>query len=210
MLFTTKDLSVGYRADQVILRHVDIAMLEGQIVALVGANGSGKTSLVRTITGLLKPLSGSYEFAEAVSNSLVPQAKSLKLEFPLTIRDALAMSQSISRSPFFRWTPTSNELELMEKIGILEIQDLLLRECSGGQLQKYLIARSLLSGAKLVFLDEPMDALDEKSQKDIFDVLKEKASDGVGFFIITHNLSQKWLNHFDQVLKIQDKDVIKL
>lgn len=178
----------------------------GDLIALVGANGSGKTTLVRTIAGLLKPLSGVVRIDPDTRISLVPQSKSLRIEFPMTLYQALANSKNFGINPFKKWIPNSEEEDILERTGVTGILNLLLRECSGGQLQKFLIARSLLSDANLIFLDEPLDALDETSQEDIMKLLIEySVAKEKGFFIITHHLSKQWLGQYTQVLAIKEK-----
>lgn len=185
-------------------------MEPGQLLALVGANGSGKSTLIRTVSGLLAPLSGKLNLGEDTRISLVPQSKTLKLEFPMTILQALNLSTRQGWFPFQKWTPNHEEEEILDRTGVGEILHLLLRECSGGQLQKYLIARSLLSRANLIFLDEPMDALDSTSQVRIWELIEEFAvKRKIGFFVITHNLSEIHLNRYDGIFEIQGKSIIR-
>lgn len=211
MLFRTENLSVGYKKLIPILKDISMEMDKGQMLALIGANGSGKTTFVRTIAGLLEHLDGDFQLGRDTRLSIVPQMKSIKMEFPMTLFKALELSQK-SSSPFFRkWEPDSREREILRKTGLSEILDLLIRECSGGQLQKFLIARSLLSPANLLFLDEPMDALDQDSQAEIMELFQEmKTEEKRGFFVITHNLSSGWMSHFDSIYRIEGQNLAKV
>jgi ABC-type Mn2+/Zn2+ transport system ATPase subunit len=210
MLFSTEYLSIGYRKSSPILQDIHVHLKQGERIALLGANGSGKSTLVKTISGLLSPLSGKIHLDPKRKISLVPQMKNLKLEFPMSIYDSLVLSQS-SHLPFWKkWKPNQMDQEILERTGVSNIQELLLRECSGGQLQKFLIARSLLSGANLLFLDEPMDALDSSSQQGILDLFLDLQKKKVlGLFMITHNISKNWLGYFHRVYKIQGDSIVE-
>ncbi|MCC5815074.1 MAG: ATP-binding cassette domain-containing protein [Leptospira sp.] len=210
MLFSTKNLTIGYRKTTPVLRDINVHLEKGQRIALLGANGSGKSTLVKTISGLLPPLSGHIHLDPKMKISLVPQMKNLKLEFPMSIYDSLVLSQS-SHLPFWKkWKPNQLDQEILDRTGVKEIQNLLLRECSGGQLQKFLIARSLLSGANLLFLDEPMDALDSSSQQNILDLFLDIQKEKVlGLFMITHNISKNWLGYFHRVYRIVGESIVE-
>ena len=84
-------------------------------------------------------------------------------------------------------------------MGIEPILNLLVRECSGGQLQKVLIARSLLSEANMIFLDEPLDALDSDSKNIVTEILKREIKEkNKTIFIITHHIEKNWLSEFNR------------
>jgi ABC-type Mn2+/Zn2+ transport system ATPase subunit len=202
-IFTTKDLSVGYRQDAPILTGVNLNIGYGEICALLGPNGSGKSTFIKTIADLLEPLSGNYILSKGTNISMVPQAKKFNLNYPLTVTDMLSLPKQAQKFFCHKSTFSEWQKELLEKIGILGFEKNLLRECSGGQLQKVLIARSLLSGADLIFMDEPMDTLDRDSQETIFSILKDYVSPkNKTLFIITHNSFSDWLSNFHRSFQI--------
>ncbi|MCB1160236.1 MAG: ATP-binding cassette domain-containing protein, partial [Leptospiraceae bacterium] len=190
-LFTTKSLSVGYNKGFIILDNINITIQAGDISALIGPNGSGKSTLVRTLSGLQKPIAGTYQLKEGLTISLVPQVKKMHFEYPLSIRKVLSLEKEARNFSFNKHNFTKEEMEIIEKIGVKPLLSLLVKECSGGQLQKVLIARALLSMPQLIFLDEPMDALDKSSRESILYLFKEYAQKyNSSLFIITHHISE--------------------
>jgi ABC-type Mn2+/Zn2+ transport system ATPase subunit len=85
------------------------------------------------------------------------------------------------------------------------VQNKLLKECSGGQIQKVLLARSLIGTSDLIILDEPLDALDWKARELVFKIFMDKVlKSNVSLLIITHNLEEEWMNHFTKLLVTED------
>lgn len=205
-IFKVENLSIGYQKKNPILETINLEIQQGEISCLLGANGSGKSTFVKTLSRLIKPVSGSISYSNACTISIVPQYKKMQMQYPLKVKEVLKLSNGFNFFP--KANPASESV--INRMGIESIQNLLLKECSGGQLQKVLIARSLLSNANLIFLDEPLDALDTKSKKLIVEILIEQARDlQKTFFIITHNIEIEWLNNFNRILKIQEKTIIE-
>lgn len=204
--FSLQNLSIGYNKKFPILEEVNLSLGAGEIIAVIGSNGSGKTTLIKTITRLIRELKGELNIHTSTKMSLVPQIKELKLGFPLTVEAALQLTSNIK---IFGASDTDNEKfanEILVRMGIDTYKDILIKECSGGQLQKYLLARSLISDANCIFLDEPLDALDQNSQKEIISLLSELTiRKNLSFFIITHHITEEWLNHFSTVYNIQGR-----
>ena len=209
MLVKTKDLSVGYPKNPAILQQVTMEIAAGKMYALLGPNGSGKSTFIRTISGLVNPLAGEILIEKSVKLSMVPQFKKIHMEYPITVEKVLKLPQE-SKGLFFRKVKFSpQEEELLQEIGIQPILKQLLGECSGGQLQKVLIARSLLCQPDLIFLDEPMDALDAASRETILKLLQKNMQERkTSLFIITHNLAKDWLANFNHIFQIQDDTII--
>lgn len=110
----------------------------------------------------------------------------------------------------FKKNKNIEEIKILQRLEILSYKQNLIRECSGGQVQKVLIARSILSNANLIFFDEPLDAIDEKSKKIVLEEFeKESKANDRTFFVITHNLDKTWLKNFNRVFQIKDQKVIE-
>ncbi|MDF3819396.1 ATP-binding cassette domain-containing protein [Leptospira sp. 96542] len=207
----TENLSVGYRKNFPVITDVSFSILPSKSYALVGGNGSGKTTLFRTLTALLQPLGGSIQVAKSISTSYVPQAKKMSLNFPLSVEEVLYMPQNIGLSFLPKKRYSEKDAELFEKTGIKDILKKQISQCSGGQLQRVLILRSLLTNANLIFLDEPMDSLDHKSRDLFQDVLFDYLKQGErSLFFITHSLEHDWKTGFDEIFEIDDGKFYKI
>jgi manganese/zinc/iron transport system ATP- binding protein len=203
------ELNVGYRKNFPILENCNLEIYLGEMIALLGPNGSGKSTLIRTWCGLQKQLSGKIVSIPEVSFSLVPQVKNINFGFPMSVKDTLLLPRK-AKTFFKKVKFTLKEEELLEKSGITNILYNQISQCSGGQLQKVLIVRSLFSYAKIIFLDEPMDALDPTTTQTMLEVLKSfKKENQMSFFLITHNASQEFLDNFDRVFEIQLKQIVQ-
>ncbi|MCX7998209.1 MAG: ATP-binding cassette domain-containing protein, partial [Leptospiraceae bacterium] len=117
---------------------------------------SGKSTLVRTWTGLIPKLRGTIYIENNLRLSLVPQFKNINFSFPLKVKDVILQPQN-SKLFFAKKEFTKEEFEILKTFRIHKILNSMIAECSGGQLQKILICRSLFSEAGLIFLDEPLD-----------------------------------------------------
>ncbi|MCB1141828.1 MAG: ATP-binding cassette domain-containing protein [Leptospiraceae bacterium] len=203
-LFFTKDLTVGYTKNYPILKNININFSPGTISAIIGANGTGKTTFMKTLSGLLKPLSGKLIRNPDLRMTLVPQLKRINMGYPITVEKVLKMPEEANGFfPFYKFT--KDQLEILEKLEILKYRDSLLRECSGGQIQKVLIARSLISNSNLILLDEPLDALDKKTRNMIFSMFINKINEqNASILIITHHLNHDWSDQFSRVLKTNE------
>ncbi len=202
--FETISLNIGY-AKEIILENVNLRIFQGDRCCLIGSNGSGKTSLVKTISRIGKPISGKINYSKDILISNVPQFKKIQFHYPITVEKMLLLDNN-----FYFKNKNLDEFEILVKLRILDYKNKLIRECSGGQLQKVLIARSILSKANLIFFDEPLDAIDEKSKKIVLEEFeKESKNKERTFFVITHNLDNTWLKNFNRVFQIQNNMVIE-
>ncbi len=207
----TESLSVGYRTGFPVVTGIDFSINPGKTYALIGGNGAGKTTLFRTLTGLLSPLSGQIHFAKTIASSYVPQAKKMRLEYPLSVEEVLLMPKNIGFSFLPKKKFSIEERELLEKTEVDRFLKKQISECSGGQLQRVLILRSLLTNANLIFLDEPMDSLDHESRDLFQSVLANYISDGIkSLFFITHSLNHDWKSGFDEIFEIDEGKFYKI
>jgi ABC-type Mn2+/Zn2+ transport system ATPase subunit len=204
-LFSLVDLSIGYSKESPILSNINLTVFPKEIIAITGKNGSGKSTLIRTISKLQKPLSGKIISKDHLKISLVPQLKKINLSYPLSVEEILKLPMVLEKPFFQKINFLESQLDILEKLGILSIRKKLLRECSGGQIQKVLLARSLISISDLIILDEPLDALDWKARELVFEILMKMVTISVvSLLIITHNLEKEWMSHFTQLLVTED------
>jgi manganese/zinc/iron transport system ATP- binding protein len=206
-----ENVSVGYRKGFPVVSDINFTIEPSKTYALIGGNGAGKTTLFRTLTGLLSPLEGTIHFSKKVQASYVPQAKKMRLDYPLNVEEVLLMPKNIGLSFFPKKKFTQEDMILIEKTGVSEFLKKQISECSGGQLQRVLILRSLLTGADLIFLDEPMDSLDHKSRDLFQSVLGEYISHSArALFFITHSINHDWKTGFDEIFEIDEGKFYKI
>lgn len=155
----------------VLLDPFDLRLQAKNIYILRGENGTGKSTLLRALTGLHPFHSGRME-SSFIKHGLVPQASHLDAQFPLTVAGFLRMYGSIDTA-------------LVQRLRLAHCMETLLRNCSGGELQKALLIRSLMSGCDFLGVDEP-SALDAASRKALWQILSEFTASGGCAVVCTH------------------------
>lgn len=199
----TQGLSIGYRNKkqmQTIASSIDIDLKEGKLIALIGANGIGKSTLLRTLTGIQKPLSGSIflqgNALENYSQTVLAQQLSVVLteKLPpsnLTVFDLVALG----RQPYTNWIGTLSPADITktnEVMALTQIERFASKkhfELSDGQLQKVLIARALAQDTPLIVLDEPTTHLDLLHKVSLFRLLRQLTHEtGKCILFSTHDI----------------------
>ncbi len=183
----TRDLNIGYTSKTgktVIAKNLNLKLSEGELIALIGANGIGKSTLLRTITGIQKPLEGDvllndrnileYEPLELAQNLSVVLTEKLPPS-NLTVFELVALG----RQPYTNWlgtltdADTAKVYEALELTQISHLSNKKHYEISDGQLQNVLVARALAQNTKLIILDEPTTHLDLVHKVALFKLLKK-------------------------------------
>ncbi len=209
------ELSIGYEKI-VVQKHVNCIVDRGDFLLLVGNNGTGKSTFMKTLLGLLHPLSGRIEFANGVRSSdmgYLPQQTQRQKDFPASVWEVV-LSGHINKHglrPFYNKKEKLRTDELLEKTGIAHLKHLSYSKLSGGQQQRVLLARALCALNKILFLDEPTSALDPDSTMEMYELLEQLNKDGLTIIMITHDIqnalkyAQKVLL-FDQDVRLMDKE----
>ena len=176
-----KNLTVK-REGQTVLDSVSLNIEEGQSYALIGPNGGGKTTFLKSILGLIKPDSGSvkiYGEAPAVNRYLlgyVPQFHTFDFSYPISVRDMvltgrLGHIKGIRRK--YSDEDRKSAEEAMKTLGILHLADRTLNDLSGGEQQRAIIARAIVGNPKVLLLDEPTVYVDSPTEEKFHDILVE-------------------------------------
>ncbi len=191
IVLETKNLSVGYtskKGTQVIADGINIALHKGELVGLVGANGIGKSTLLRTLTTVQKPLEGAiYINSKAISDyATVELAKQLSLVLtePIASKNLSVFELvALGRQPYTNWVGNLSDTDLkiieqaLQQTNIIALRDKKCFELSDGQLQKAMIARALAQDTDLIILDEPTTHLDMYHKAYILKLLQKLAQE---------------------------------
>ena len=182
-------LSAGY-GGVVAIEDVSFRVRPGERVALLGPNGGGKTTLLRSITGEAERISGSLRVS--APHATVPQTERSRLDYPVSALDVSLMG-SLAGLPWWR-QPGRRErataLQALERVGMAQLAGSTFGELSAGQRQRVLIARGLVQEARLLLLDEPFTGLDASSSERLETLIAELATEERGILIATHDLEQ--------------------
>ncbi len=199
------DLSFGYEKTP-ILQGVDLSIHEGEFVAIFGPNGGGKTTFLKLLMGFLDPdegkisLFGSTPRKAREKLSYVPQVAQFDRQFPLSVLELVLMG-CLNKTTWwgsFPKTAKQKALAALEKVGLRERHNQPFGTLSGGQAQRALIARALVSGPKLLLLDEPTASVDPEAEVQIHNLLLELKG-SMTILMVTHDL-QSLIQKADRLL----------
>lgn len=222
-LLSTSNLSIGYSSKKevnCIAQNLNLELQTGKLISLIGANGIGKSTLLRTLTGIQKPLSGTVFLngKEIEHYTPIELAQNLSLvlteKLPpsnLTVFELVALG----RQPYTNWigTLSTDDLEkINQAIQLTQIEHLTTKkhyEISDGQLQKVLIARALAQDTPVIILDEPTTHLDLLHKVSLFKLLKKLASETQKCILLsTHDLDLA-IQLSDEMIVMTEENVIQ-
>ncbi|GAB4247845.1 MAG: ABC transporter ATP-binding protein [Ekhidna sp.] len=194
-----ENLSIGYGEAKRLAEDINLSLQDGEFVGLLGQNGVGKSTFIRTITGLHPRLSGGIFLGTENIDSLTSREISKKISLVLTGKpETLTLSVieliALGRYPYSGWLGTlkpKDKAKIEEALTLMEINYLTekrLYELSDGQLQKVMIARALAQDTDIIILDEPTSHLDLKNKIDVLHLLKKIATEGKTILISSHEV----------------------
>ncbi len=200
-LIKAENLSAGYDSDTII-EGINFTVNEGDYLYIVGENGSGKTTLMKTILGLLPPLSGEIVFGDGLNSKEIgylPQHTPVQKDFPASVWE-IVLSGCQSRCgirPFYNKKEKAIANENIRKMGMTDLKNRCYRELSGGQQQRVLLARALCATGKLILLDEPVAGLDPMVTLDMYRLISDLNKSGITVIMISHDVAAaaKYASH---------------
>jgi zinc/manganese transport system ATP-binding protein len=169
MLLQFRDVTLGYDRHPAV-HHLSGVVEEGALLAVVGPNGAGKSTLFKGITGLLAPLSGAIARGVGVRDiAYLPQVAEIDRTFPIHVYDLVAMGLWRRIGAFGAIGETEREKirDAIAAVGLTGFEQRQIAALSGGQMQRVLFARLLLQDSRLIVLDEPLNAIDERTVGDL-------------------------------------------
>ncbi len=205
--FVCNNLTIGYEGHPV-QTNINLSINSGDYLCIIGKNGSGKSTLIKTILGLLPPISGNIELDKNSKNTdigYLPQQTQIQKDFPASAWEVV-LSGCLNKHglrPFYNSAEKNLAAEMMKKIGITELKKKTYSKLSGGQQQKVLLSRALCATNKILLLDEPTAGLDPKSTGELYDLIKLLNDEGITIIMITHDVDNA-IKDSDYVLEIDE------
>ncbi len=195
---SVRDLTVVYNNGFTAVQNASFNLDPGTICALVGVNGSGKSTIFKAIMGLVRPSGGEVRLcgrpvAEALKRNTVayvPQSEEVDWNFPVLVEDVVMMGR-YGHMNFLRMPSRADRYkvdEALERVGMTEYRSRQIGELSGGQKKRVFLARSLAQEGRIILLDEPFTGVDVKTEAAIIGLLRELRAAGHLMLVSTHNL----------------------
>ncbi len=181
----------------VALKDVSFSVESGSLSGIIGPNGGGKSSLLKSVVGMVKPNGGQILVHGRPSGEMrkqigfVPQAEQVDWNFPVSVWDVVMMGLTPTRG-LFRSHNRANREAAEEALATVDLADLRRRgigELSGGQRRRALLARAIAAGPSVLLLDEPMAGLDPTAQHRFLDIVDRLRETGTTVIMCTHNLT---------------------
>jgi len=178
-LIDIKGLTVVYDT-KVVLEDANFSLFENDFVGVIGPNGGGKTTLLKAILGLVKPVSGEIIFSEKLRNKggdigYLPQVNKFDSRFPISVFEVI-LSGLTDQKNWFRSVSKQDKEKvdaIIDELGIRKIAKKSIGELSGGQMQRAFLGRALVSDPKLLVLDEPDTYVDNQFEGELYRKLVE-------------------------------------
>ena len=185
-----------------VVEEVSFSVQAGDYLCIVGENGSGKTTLMRTLLGLIAPLSGTIRTGDGLKKNEIgylPQQTLVQRDFPASVQEIVlsGFQAGIGLRPFYSTEEKKRADENLERMGMLSFKKRCYRDLSGGQQQRVLLARALCATKKLLLLDEPVAGLDPQATKELYDLIETLHRDGITVIMVSHDVqaAMKYATH---------------
>lgn len=205
----SKALAIGYDG-KAIKENFTFDINQGDYVCIVGENGIGKSTFIKTILGLIPPISGSIEMENGLTAKdigYLPQQTQIQKDFPATVYEVVISGtlNKLKWRPFYGSKEKEQVKKVLEQLGILHIIKKSYSTLSGGQQQRVLLARALCATNKILLLDEPVAGLDSVATIEMYKIIRQLNKEGTTIIMITHNIEQV-IDDAQYILSIGKKD----
>jgi len=207
-IIEVKDISFSYGKTP-ILKKASLTIFKGEFIAIFGPNGGGKTTLLNLLMGFLKQEEGSISVLGKLPKNArgeigyVPQFAKFDKQFPISVFE-LVLSGAVKECTWWGSYPQKvkdRAHKALEKVSLSHLKDESFGTLSGGQAQRVLIARALVSSPQILLLDEPIASVDAKSEKEIYDLLLTLKG-SMTILMVTHDL-EPLLDKADRLLCVR-------
>lgn len=168
-----------------VLDNISFNIQSGDYIGLVGPNGAGKSTLVKALLGIVELERGEILYQDGARVSYLPQSASAGVKFPAKVYEVVETGLITQKGS--RKEKREKVNVALERFGLIGLRNQLIGELSGGQLQRVLLARTIVNQASMIFLDEPTSALDPKIRDDFYRLLQELNSEGMTILLVSHD-----------------------
>ncbi len=190
-----KNITVGYESNRPILNNVDLNVYQNDFLGIIGPNGGGKTTLLKTILGLIKPSNGDISFSKSgkpanrINIGYLPQINQIDKNFPISVFDVILSGLTAQRKFFTYFTRKQKEQakEVAHRMGLDQLINRPIGNLSGGQLQRTLLGRAIVDDPDLLILDEPNSYVDKRFETNFYKILEEVNSQ-TAIIIVSHDV----------------------
>lgn len=207
------NLTVRY-GDRDALTNISFSVGERSFVAIIGPNGSGKTSLIKTLQGILSPSSGTIHVLGARPRRInpervgyIPQVKTMERTFPALALELVVSGERRSWPARIRMAERERATDVLRSVGAAHLAERPLHALSGGELQRVFLARSLIRRPELVMLDEPAAGIDVAGASDLYELLEDYQHDhNATVLMVTHDWHVAY-HHATHVLLLNRRQI---
>lgn len=189
------NLTVGYENKPNVLKDVSLTIYDDDFLGIIGPNGGGKTTLLRSILGLIKPQSGTISFYDngqkvpSVNIGYLPQINQIDKKFPISVSEVILSGLTLRKQLFRRYSAKDRikVKNVAERLGIEDLLPRAIGELSGGQLQRVLLGRAIIDNPKLIILDEPSTYVDKLFETNFYKLLGDINHD-IAIMLVSHDV----------------------
>ena len=170
-----RGLAAGYDG-RTVLHDVNLDVYDRDFLGIIGPNGGGKTTLIKCILGLLKPLAGEVRFCRPdLTIGYLPQYNSIDRKFPISVEEVILSGLNIEKPLAARFTDSEREraMRVVKRMGLERLEKRAIGQLSGGQLQRALLGRAIISEPTAIILDEPSTYIDKRFEARLYELLDE-------------------------------------
>lgn len=186
VLVRLDNVTAGYEGNAVV-HNVTLDVKPHDVLALIGPNGGGKTTIVRLLLGIIKPMSGRVVRMPNIQVGYLPQVNDIDLDFPISVFDVVMSGQSSGNRLFPRKADKERVMQLLEFAQLGHLRDKPIGALSGGQRQRVMLCRAIMGKPQLLVLDEPVTYMDKVAETNLYKLLPELSKE-MAIVLVSHDV----------------------